>query len=371
MWLFSIVMILILVFVGVINGLTPKFSRQATPFGVAVNGKHDYVEERKNNYLKWNIIGSILLALPLFIFPFMENVSAAELFASMYITFALLIFMAYSILLYFKYRKEIKEWRNDLPEDKRSKTRKVVVDLNYHNKIQSKSNWSFLLWQAVIILIPVVIAFSFYDRIPNEIPINWDAQFNVNRTMSKSIWTVLALPGIQVLMIPVLIYSNYSIIKSKQRLSPLDPEDASEKSLQFRQAWSNFTFAMTIGTQLLMSSMFLYSLFSQGKYGWIIVGIVAIFLIFTLGGTVYLSLKYGQGGEKLLTEEEQYYADPDDEDLWKLGMIYYNPEDPSIFVEKRFGVGPTLNMARWQAWAFSGGMVLFTILLIVWSYTLT
>lgn len=371
MWVFSIVMSLILIFVGVVNGLTPKFSRQATPFGVAVYGKHEFVEEKKNEFLKWNIIGSILLTLPLFSFPMMEDVSKSELLASIYITVALLVFMFYSVILYFKYRKEIKEWRKYLSEVEQVKARKVVVDLNFHNKIQARSNWSFLLWQTVIIIIPVIIAFSFYDRIPNEIPINWDAQFNVNRTITKSVWGVLALPGIQVMMIPVLIFSNYSIVKSKQRLSPLGPEDASEKSLQFRQAWSNYAFAITIGTQLLISGLFLYSLFSQGRFGWIVIALVAVFLILTLGGTIYLSLKYGQGGEKLLSEEEQYYVDPDDENVWKFGMIYFNPEDPSVFVEKRFGVGTTLNMGRWQAWAFFGGLLLFTILMIVWSYMLT
>ncbi|WP_162922010.1 DUF5808 domain-containing protein [Carnobacterium maltaromaticum] len=33
-------------------------------------------------------------------------------------------------------------------------------------------------------------------------------------------------------------------------------------------------------------------------------------------------------------------------------MIYFNSKDPSIWVEKRFGVGNTMNMARWQSWAF-------------------
>jgi uncharacterized membrane protein len=48
--------------------------------------------------------------------------------------------------------------------------------------------------------------------------------------------------------------------------------------------------------------------------------------------------------------------------------LYYNPEDPSLFVEKRFGIGSTLNMARWQAWLFIAGLLAFVVLTIVLSF---
>jgi uncharacterized membrane protein len=48
--------------------------------------------------------------------------------------------------------------------------------------------------------------------------------------------------------------------------------------------------------------------------------------------------------------------------------LYYNPEDPSLFVEKRFGIGSTLNMASWQAWLFIAGLLAFVVLTIVLSF---
>lgn len=107
----------------------------------------------------------------------------------------------------------------------------------------------------------------------------------------------------------------------------------------------NLNFAMTLGTKFLMS--FLFSLFSQGRFTWLLIVVIILFLLLTVGGTLYLILKYGQAREKLLDEEEQYYVDPDEETHWKYGVIYFNKDDPSIFVEKRFGIGETLNFARW------------------------
>ncbi|HBM4220466.1 TPA: hypothetical protein LWK36_002952, partial [Listeria innocua] len=36
--------------------------------------------------------------------------------------------------------------------------------------------------------------------------------------------------------------------------------------------------------------------------------------------------------------------------FWKAGVIYFNRNDPALFVEKRFGIGWTINTARPVAW---------------------
>lgn len=371
MWLFSGLMFVIFLVMGVASGITPLFSRQSTPFGIAIAGKHEYLEQLKKRFALWNITISGLLGLPLFVLPFMEDPDRVEVLSAVYVTVGMVIFLLFTFILYLNYRNKVLKWKQQLPKAEQQKAKRVVVDMNYHQKVKAKSQFTFFIWQLAIIVIPVLIAFAFYDRIPDQIPIHWDSQFEVNRYISKSVWGVLALPGIQLLMIPVFNYSNHAIVKSKQRLSPLDPVKASEKSRRFREAWSNFTFAITIATQLLISILFLYSLFSQGENTWILIATIAIYLVFSLGGTLYLTFKYGQAGEKLLGEEEQYYQDPDEEVQWKWGMIYYNKEDPSVFVEKRFGIGSTLNLARWQAWLVVLGILLFIVLTIIWSIALT
>jgi uncharacterized membrane protein len=43
-------------------------------------------------------------------------------------------------------------------------------------------------------------------------------------------------------------------------------------------------------------------------------------------------------------------SDPSPDSAWKLGLFYFNPVDPALFVEKRFGIGWTINLARPWAW---------------------
>ena len=68
MWTFTFMMFFMMMIIGVISGLTPLLGRQSTPFGVGVSGKYSFIEERKKKFATLNIVISILLGLPLFIF---------------------------------------------------------------------------------------------------------------------------------------------------------------------------------------------------------------------------------------------------------------------------------------------------------------
>jgi uncharacterized membrane protein len=50
-------------------------------------------------------------------------------------------------------------------------------------------------------------------------------------------------------------------------------------------------------------------------------------------------------------------GDRTEDRFWKAGLVYYNPEDPAIFLEKRFGIGYTMNMARPAAWYILGAVL--------------
>ncbi len=50
--------------------------------------------------------------------------------------------------------------------------------------------------------------------------------------------------------------------------------------------------------------------------------------------------------------------DPTPQECWKGGVIYYNPSDPVLFVEKRGGLGYTLNFANRWAWILLAGLAL-------------
>ena len=87
------------------------------------------------------------------------------------------------------------------------------------------------------------------------------------------------------------------------------------------------------------------------------IGLVAIVALFVMG----------QGGSRLetSTETDVPVGDHTPDSAWKLGLFYYNPDDPALVVEKRFGIGYTFNMARPAAWLLLGVMLAPIVLIAV------
>ncbi len=78
-------------------------------------------------------------------------------------------------------------------------------------------------------------------------------------------------------------------------------------------------------------------------------------IIYTIGTflmLVWLIAKKASLDKKY--EEHMNLIEDDNEDNWLGGMIYYNPKDKHTMVEKRFGVGNTVNMARPSAKIMAG-----------------
>jgi uncharacterized membrane protein len=80
----------------------------------------------------------------------------------------------------------------------------------------------------------------------------------------------------------------------------------------------------------------------------------------------------GQGGARL---ERAVAAAPltdglADNTKWKLGLFYVNRDDPSVFVEDRFGLGHTLNLGNRKAVALLVGILLAVLAPVLLSLLL-
>ena len=97
----------------------------------------------------------------------------------------------------------------------------------------------------------------------------------------------------------------------------------------------------------------------DGAGDWLLCALMVlepIFLIAVFG----VVLRTGQGGS-LLPETESddegrgegergVVGDGSDDRFWKWGLFYVNPDDPTIFVEKRLGIGYTCNFGNPWSW---------------------
>ena len=93
---------------------------------------------------------------------------------------------------------------------------------------------------------------------------------------------------------------------------------------------------------------------------------VMIGFLLLVGVSVALTLRAGQGGTRL-AEPSPVPGTPPAGDrtldrYWKAGLFYVNPDDAAWLVEKRFGVGYTLNFGSPRAWIALGVLLLFMLL---------
>lgn len=70
-------------------------------------------------------------------------------------------------------------------------------------------------------------------------------------------------------------------------------------------------------------------------------------------------------GDSRQTSSSPGFLNRDDDSAWKLGSFYFNPSDPALMVNKRFGIGRTLNFGHPLAWVIVAAFLVFIVLRIL------
>lgn len=103
------------------------------------------------------------------------------------------------------------------------------------------------------------------------------------------------------------------------------------------------------------------------------------FLIVTflfIGALYAVLIHTGQGGANLIKAASssdivggtQVVGDRTPDECWKAGMFYVNRNDPALLVEKRFGIGYTLNFGRPAAWILMALIVSMAVVPLVTAF---
>jgi uncharacterized membrane protein len=86
-------------------------------------------------------------------------------------------------------------------------------------------------------------------------------------------------------------------------------------------------------------------------------------------------VRVGQGGTRiraaaLATADGAGNTNWDDDQYWKLGMFYFNRNDPAFIVEQRFGIGWTANLANPLTWIVAAAFVVLVMIILAAVYVL-
>ena len=123
------------------------------------------------------------------------------------------------------------------------------------------------------------------------------------------------------------------------------------RELQFRRTVA----AVVLGAEYYVAIQASWLILVPRRQDLIGVGLLPLGFVFILVVVVVLA-RLGQGGSRLATVQSSStpsavpVGDRTLDRYWKLGVFYFNPDDSAIFVEKRFGLGYSLNFARPTTW---------------------
>lgn len=221
-----------------------------------------------------------------------------------------------------------------------------------------------LAWSVVyvpIALITLAIGLMLYPSAPDLVPTHFDFAGNVNQWTPKGP-ALIAFPLLfEVFMAACFIFSHWMTIRSKKDIDPARPAISAYAYGAFARAecilllvgGSVLTAVLGIVMVLMMTEVL--SLFVTMAL------IIVVTLVF-VGAVIAVSVIYGQSGSRLVKRlEENGDIIADNDEHWKAGIFYWNKDDASLFLPKRFGVGWTMNWARPATWVIVGGFTLVSI----------
>lgn len=336
----------ILLYITVV--ITPKITRKDVPFGVLIpldRVKDEEITRITREYYIKVSVATIVVGIGYLI---LMNIFANT---PMNLVVAIFLNMALYFMTFLNANKKVKAYKKK-ENLMKNKKQLVYVDTNIAQRLRKNStisNWWFLI-PGIIAILNLVIPLIKYDSLPNEIATHWNISGVADKFVEKSTQSVVANGMMILFLVLIMVFVNYSIAMSKNKIDVNQPISSGRKLLKFKKINS----IMIYGMALLISS--LITLFNFNSLDIISIDIAKwtplltlIFVIITVIPIV-LNIKIGQGGSNLKSDEEEEInnevSNIDDDYFWKLGSIYYNPNDPALFVEKRFGVGWTLNFAN-------------------------
>ena len=360
------------IFVGVIVGLTPRFTRKNIHFGVTLpEVAQDMIETKrwKQNYfrssLTFTALGLVIMSLILFLN--LDEQSAIE-YLGIVGSIVVSVLSVIQFVLYFVYHNRAKAFKQanfDLVSYQNNQRIQVATD--FHENMKHRFPWVVVL-SLLLVGLTVFLTFNNYDNLPEYLIQSWNGPNNVTyrpRTFSS----LMLLPFIQMVLIISFTLAMFVMKKTRQLINPRYGKKSVATNIRFRKATIDFlglmcaaTVALLFGIQLGITQII--------PMERTVIWFTLLYLAFILLGVVFLMLKFGQGGSRLNEHDEadnqlEMY---DDDAHWLWGMIYFNPNDPALFVEQKFGIGSTVNMARWQAWAFIGVIVLIVAVSLIVTF---
>lgn len=352
---------LTILLVVLIQAFVEKFSRKGMVLGVGFSDENLDREEIQSigRFYTWSTLGFGVFTIGLMWIltgVFLEDIGLQSL------VLLALIFLNFTPLIYWNHRlKKLKaDWGDSVDE-------RILIETSYtKERFNLKGNGLGLyLIPLLIVILGTVYIFHNYQAIPDPVPVHMDFFGRVDGYRPKGFWSVYFLPLTNFFLLGVIFLANLAYLMTRQRLEPGRREESLIGILRARRIWTGLHFLSALALVASLQYMGYLMLFSNKKVHPEVMWLSLLPSILIVIAVLVLGRRVGMAGEKLSSGQERRAEGS--EENWYLGAtIYYNPDDPAIFVNKRIGIGTTVNLGSAWGKLILGGILLVSIGPLVW-----
>lgn len=335
--------------IGLIAWLLPALVPRSVPFGVRIPGaraKEPVIARQRRRY-RYGIAATTLVVAAVVLAtgnrpPLAGLGVAAELAGA----FALFQVARRRI----KATKQRERWFGGL--------RQVVVADTSLRTHPEPYPWRWALPSIALTVATVVIGILRYPHLPARLAIHFDAAGQADRYAPPSPAWAFGPVAAQVVGTALLAGLAALVLRSKAQLDAEEPQTAGARHRRFVSAGARalLVLAACLSVTTLLTSLTAWRLIDLARPAGAVVAIVPL-----LGGVVFVVVLVGvgQNGSRLRiraspgsgSARRTTVVNRDDDRYWRLGLLYFNRDDPSLLVPHRFWLGWTLNLAQPAAWA--------------------
>ena len=344
-------------FTGVLMAITPYLMRRGEVFAVTVpaSAQQDpFVKRLKRRYA-----AAVLLATAVFTIAGAACTLAGNGAGVMVVLIGgelVLLVGGYALML--RYRSLTRAYKREQGWVAAAQEAVAVVG---EQPVPRAISLKWNLLYVPVILVTAAIGIAAYPHMPDLIPLHADFDGTVNRWEPKGPGVVAFPVIVQLFLVACFAFSHWIILRSKKWSEPGAPATSALAYGLFARAQSVFLLVSGVLVAACVGLAFELSALGAISLGQAAV-VVLVATLPLVAGSLVISAVYGQAGSRVFKRMQA--TDEllvDDDCHWKLGVFYCNPDDASLFLPERFGVGWTVNWARPAAWAIMAGSVLVSV----------